>query len=167
MPVFQITSTASEKEGARLLLNAMLEVPPAAEALRMIEQQTSIPQVGRWLQNNIMTAFREEQEHNEQLRRDLQHLARDAVSLRQLLDAFQADPLEQQRKLAEKARGAAEHELHEAQRQLEEEREKRTRERNFHQDQIRELKLRVTELNRLIANQHKRLDGLIGSGSPE
>ena len=167
MPGFQITSAASEKEGARLLLNAMLEVPPAAEALRMIEKQTSIPQVGSWLQNNIMTAFREEQEHNEHLRCDLQYLARDTASLRQLLDAFQADPLEQQRKSAEKARAAAECELLEAQRELEKEREQCTRERNFHQDQIRELKLRVTELNRLIANQHKRLDGLIGSGSPE
>lgn len=167
MPRFQITNVASEKEGARLLLKAMLEVPPAAEALQMIEQQTSIPQVGRWLQNHIMTAFREEQEHSERLRRDLQYLARDAASLRQLLDAFQADPLEQQKKLAEKAREAAEHELHEARRELEEEREQRTRERNFHQSQIRELKQRVTELNRLIANQHKRLDGLIGSGSPE
>jgi predicted aminopeptidase len=53
------TKTTHEIQGARMLLQAMSELPPICEALRMLGQGTGIAEVGNWLQNNILEAFRE------------------------------------------------------------------------------------------------------------
>ena len=100
--------------GCRKLLEAMTQLPPVPQALQLLDNQdASISRVGDWLQNRILAAFREEEEHSEGLQRDLKYQERQAASLQSILETYSSDPLEQKSRAAEKARKAAEQQLRE------------------------------------------------------
>lgn len=163
MSFFKMNSAASEKEGARQLLNAMPNIPPAQEVLEMLEQQISIPYVGRRLQDMILKAIREERERNETLRRNLQEQTERVAALEQFIQNFSVGP----RKAAEQAREAAEQKLREVQHNLTDLTQQRKLELAAKTREIEKLQAQNAELKRLVVKQQGQLSDLLGSSTPQ
>ncbi len=167
MPGFKIVHAASEKQGARTLLEAMRQVPPVAEALRKLEHGSPITSVGNWLQKDILAAFEEERERSQRVQHDLEFQRREVARFQRVIENIKADPLEQKSRRAEASRAAAERQLRETERELAELRQQRGRELAAKEREIEELQEQNVELKRLVAKQHTQLTDLLGSGTPQ
>jgi hypothetical protein len=151
MPWF-INEAEVERRGAVHLLSPCENFPFAQMALQQLRSGAEPEEAGR-----MLASFLNEQAKCCQIERN---------NWKGLMESHWANPVQEQLK---KAQNALDEQTKRAERAEKSEQELRTileRERTFYPEQVRELKQRVAELNRLVASQHKRLEELTGPENP-
>jgi chromosome segregation ATPase len=159
----RITVPDIERRGAIALLSACWQFMPAQAAVQLLESGQSPTAAGQALSHSLAR----QAEH-------IQHLAEELArekSQRELLEAqaerWYADPLQRQIIDAQHALDETNAQLQEAQARLQAAQEVLECERQAHAREVRQLQAQIHELNRLVASQHKRLEELTGSETPE
>ena len=153
--------TEVERKGATELLSACQDFPFAQIALQRLQSGASPKTAGY----ELAAFFKGQAETLEKLERELQHCQLERDSLKKLLDHYWADPLHEQLK---KTQNALDEETKRAERAEKSEQELRTtleRERRLNADAIAELQADVQEQQSIIAQQHLKLQELLGTNT--
>ena len=160
-----ISEAEVERKGAAKLLAYCQSFAPAQIALQQLRSGIEPEQAGRTLAS-LLNEQAKQAEKIGQLESELQFCQIERNNWKGLMESHWANPVQEQLK---KAQNALDEQTRRAERAEKSEQELRTileRERTFYPEQVRELKQRVAELNRLVASQHKRLEELTGPENP-
>ena len=154
-----INETEVERQGAIKLLSACWDFPFAQIALQRLQSGASPKMAGY----ELVAFFKGQAETLEKLERELQRCQLERDSLKKLLEHYWADPLHEQLK---KTQNALDEQTQRAERAEKSEQELLTaleRERRLNADAIAELQANVQEQQSIIAQQHLKLQELLGT----
>lgn len=152
-----------QRQGVRILLQGMRDLAPVQSALQSLEQDVPITDIARTLRAQCVPVL----DQLQTLEGELLWEKRQCETLQIQAERWYADPLHEQIAQAQSALENTSTQLQETQRALHTTQEILERERRAHQQEAQELREQVLELNRLVAKQHKRLEALTGSDTPE
>ena len=154
-----INETEVKRNGAIELVSACRDFSFAQIALQRLQSGASPKTAG----HELAAFFKEQAETIEKLERELQRCQLERDSLKKLLDHYWANPLHEQLK---KTQNALDEQTQRAERAEKNESELRTtleRERRLNADAIAELQANVQEQQSIIAQQHLKLQELLGT----
>lgn len=152
-----------QRQGVRILLQGMRDLAPVQSALQSLEQNVPITDIAHILRAQCAPVL----DQLRTLQGELLWEKRKCETLQIQAERWCADPLHNQIAQAQSALENTTAQLQETQRTLHTTQEILERERRAHQLEAQELREQVFELNRLVAKQHKRLEALTGSDTPE
>ena len=158
MPWF-INESDIERRGAVQLLYPCRNFPPAQVALQQLRSGASLEAVGQ----GLASSFGQQAERIEQLERELQLCQSEKNNWKDQLESYLADPL---RERLDQTRRDLEEQKKRAERTEKNESELHTmleRERRLNADTIAQLKANVREQQAVIAQQHLKLQELLGT----
>jgi len=152
----------TERSGVQKFLQAMQHIPPVQIALAQLQMGAPLPEIAAALSANLIETFDGLNQQIGQLQREVLHKTGLCEDYQKRAQEWRQDPLQEQLARAEQA---LEEKVREAM-NFETNLNQFRRESGAQAQEIQELREQVSELNRLVAKQHRQLSNLIGSDTP-
>jgi len=167
MFIFKLNLIYQQFEGARIVLRELADLSPVHTALQQIEQEVPLSEIAKTLRQNLIPFYQKQDQLIQQLQLDLRRQNETCKRLEAQAQAWILDPLQRQITAANKAAEQSARSKKETEKTLQSTEEILERERRTHTQIVQSLNDEIKALNRLVASQHKRLEDLTGSDTPE
>ncbi len=167
MPIFKLNFIDKQFEGARIVLRQLEDLSPVQTALQQIEGEVPLSEIAKTLRQNLLPFYQKQDQLIQQLQLDLRRQNETCKRLEEQAKEWILDPLQRQITAANKAAEQSAHSQEETEKSLQSIEKILERERRTHVQIVQSLNDEIKALNRLVAFQHKRLEDLTGSDTPE
>ena len=167
MFIFKLNFIDQQFEGARIVLRELADLSPVQTALQQIEREVPLSEIAKTLRQNLLPFYQKQEQLLQQLQLDLRRQNETCKRLESQAQAWILDPLQRQITAANKAAEQSARSKKETEKTLQSTEEILERERRTHAQIVYSLNDEIKALNRLVASQHKRLEDLTGSDTPE
>ena len=167
MFIFKLNLIYQQFEGARIVLRELADLSPVQTALQQIEREEPLSEIAKTLRQNLIPFYQKQDQLIQQLQLDLRRQNETCKRLEAQAQAWILDPLQRQITAANKAAEESARSRKVTEKTLQSTEEILERERRTHAQIVQSLNDEIKALNRLVASQHKRLEDLTGSDTPE
>ncbi len=167
MPIFKLILIDQQLEGARIVLRELEDLFPVQTALQQIEREVPLSEIAKSLRQNLLPFYQKQDQLIQQLQLDLRRQNETCKRFEEQAKEWILDPLQRQITAANKAAEQSACSQEETEKSLQSTVKILERERRTHMQIVQSLNDEIKALNRLVASQHKRLEDLTGSDTPE